>query len=65
MEIYGSGDATVWASETLGVLIDASGSVNYCGSPTLNSTISGSSDVYRLGDKRVGPARKPLVQLRN
>jgi len=49
----------------LDVLIDASGSVNYCGSPTLNSTISGSGDVNRLGDKRAGPARRPLLQLRN
>jgi hypothetical protein len=35
----------------LDVLIDASGSVYYYGSPNVNSTISGSGDVNRLGNK--------------
>lgn len=47
----GSGDATVWASNTLDARIAGSGKVNYYGSPSVSSSITGSGILISLGDK--------------
>lgn len=45
VEIYGSGDCEVHATNTLNVNIEGSGDVYYKGMPTLDSNISGSGQV--------------------
>ena len=43
--ITGSGDARVWASQTLSVDIDGSGDVHYRGKPSIRKAINGSGDL--------------------
>jgi hypothetical protein len=47
----GVGNATVWATETLDVLIGGSGSVNYYGTPRIDFSRSGSGTLNSLGDR--------------
>jgi hypothetical protein len=49
--ISGSGDATVWTTESLETRINKSGSVNYYGDPSVSSSGSGSGDVNNMGSK--------------
>lgn len=49
--IGGSGNATVWATDSLETNISGSGSVKYYGSPSVNTSNSGSGDVNSLGEK--------------
>jgi len=49
--IQGSGNVTVWASETLLVMIAGSGDVNYYGSPEIVQSILGLGSVHSLGQK--------------
>jgi len=49
LSISGSGDAVVWARETLDVKIRGSGRVEYYGQPRVTQDVSGSSRVISLG----------------
>ncbi len=49
IEIDGSGDATIHATDNLDIEIDGSGDVYYYGNPTnVSTTINGSGDVYQM-----------------
>jgi hypothetical protein len=50
-QISGTGDATIWAIDSLNARISGAGSVNYYGSPRVNQTISGIGSVKSLGNK--------------
>lgn len=50
VEVSGSGEITVSASETLDASISGSGDVRYTGSPRVTSDVSGSGDVRPAGD---------------
>jgi len=47
--IAGSGDAILWARESLQVKIAGAGDVRYYGDPTVEKTIMGSGSVKRAG----------------
>jgi hypothetical protein len=49
--IGGSGNATVWATESLDVVNNGAGNVSYYGSPTVTSSGSGVGRLESLGDK--------------
>ncbi|NHZ72242.1 MAG: DUF2807 domain-containing protein [Aquificales bacterium] len=49
--ISGSGEATVWVTESLAVDASGSSNISYYGSPSVSSSITGSGQVERLGDK--------------
>ena len=49
--LTGSGNMTIWATDSLNITISGSGSVNYYGKPILNQNISGSGKITSLGDK--------------
>jgi hypothetical protein len=49
--ISGSGDATVWTTESLDARINGNGSINYYGAPSVTSSGSGSGDVNNMGSK--------------
>jgi hypothetical protein len=49
ISISGSGDAYVWARESLQVKIAGAGDVRYYGDPTVEKRIAGSGSVRRLG----------------
>ena len=49
--IGGSGNATVWATESLDTNVSGSGSVSYYGRPSVSTDNSGSGDVTSLGEK--------------
>ena len=51
ISIGGSGDATVWARDSLSVKIAGSGDVKYYGRPTISRSIAGSGSITGLGDK--------------
>lgn len=51
LEISGSGEATVWATDDLEVDISGSGRVRYYDSPRVDQNVSGSGRVESLGDK--------------
>lgn len=51
VNISGSGDATICATETLDSNVRGSGSVNYYGKPSINSSGSGSGTLNSLGEK--------------
>lgn len=51
VSIGGSGDAIVWARDTLSVKIAGSGDVKYYGKPSISQSIAGSGSITRLGDK--------------
>ena len=49
VRIAGSGDATVWAKETLNVSVAGSGDVKYYGDANVSQSVAGSGSVKRLG----------------
>lgn len=49
--VNGSGNATVWAVDTLDVSISVSGDVQFFGSPTLTEKISSGGDLTALGSR--------------
>ncbi len=49
--IRGSGDASVWAADTLAISIAGSGGVEYWGSPSVSQSIAGSGDVRSRGPR--------------
>ena len=51
VEVSGSGEATVWASERLNAEVSGSGEIGYYGSPALNQETSGSGSVTGLGSR--------------
>jgi hypothetical protein len=51
IKIAGLGNATVWTSETLDIVIDGGGSVNYYGSPNITQEINGLGDINNRGEK--------------
>ena len=51
VSIRGSGDATVWARDTLSINVAGSGDVKYYGRPTVSKSVAGSGSVNALGDK--------------
>ncbi len=51
IRISGSGNATLWATQTLGVHVSGSGHVGYYGAPQVEFTQSGSGDIQSLGVK--------------
>ncbi|KAF0109076.1 MAG: hypothetical protein FD146_120 [Anaerolineaceae bacterium] len=51
VKISGTGEATLWVTDSLTVDISGAGSVQYYGSPQTNINTSGAGDVQRLGDK--------------
>lgn len=48
IRLTGSGDAKVWVEEALEVVISGSGAVWYQGSPSVNTSISGSGKVTKM-----------------
>jgi hypothetical protein len=48
--VSGSGSATLWVEETLGVDISGSGNLHYRGQPAVQSDVSGSGSVRPLDD---------------
>jgi len=44
------GSATVWATEYLNVNISGAGSVNYAGSPRVDSDVSGLGSLKKIGE---------------
>lgn len=46
----GSGDATVWVTESLSVSLSGSGDLMYYGAPGLDQRVTGSGNVEKLGD---------------
>ena len=51
VSIGGSGDAILWARDTLSVKIAGSGDVKYYGKPSITKSIAGSGSITELGDK--------------
>ena len=51
IKVSGAGNGTVWASETLDVVISGLGKVEYYGSPSVQKDISGAGSVESRGDK--------------
>jgi len=51
VEVNGSGNATVWATETLVVDLSGGGIVEYFGDPQITSQLSGGSKVRALGGR--------------
>ncbi len=51
VRISGAGSATVWARDTLDVMIGGAGDVNYFGNPTVTQNISGVGKITNRGDK--------------
>lgn len=51
IRIGGSGNITVWVTESLDVRINGSGNVRYYGRPSVSSSGNGSGDIISLGDK--------------
>lgn len=51
LELRGSGRAVVHATETLGVLIEGAGAVQYLGDPKVEQTIRGAGSVTRKKEK--------------
>jgi len=51
IEISGSGNATVWATDSLFATISGLGNLNYYGNPTVSQEVSGLGKVNSLGDK--------------
>lgn len=49
--LQASGDASLWALETLDVLIAGSGNVSYYGTPALTQHLTGSGQLISLGEK--------------
>lgn len=52
VEILGAGTASVWVEDELRVRISGSGSVRYLGDPTIDTVITGSGTVTRVGGGR-------------
>jgi hypothetical protein len=50
IDLSGSGDITVWATETLELSISGSGDVDYYGTPRLIQRSSGSSNITGHGE---------------
>jgi hypothetical protein len=48
INVTGSGDSKVWATQALNVSISGSGSVAYQGAPKITKQISGSGSVYSI-----------------
>lgn len=51
VSIRGSGDATVWARDSLSINVAGSGDVQYYGRPSVSKSVAGSGSVKALGDK--------------
>ena len=51
VSIRGSGDATVWARDSLSVNLAGSGDVKYYGRPSVSRSVAGSGSIDALGDK--------------
>lgn len=51
VSISGSGDAVVWARDSLIVKVAGSGDVKYYGRPSVSRSVAGSGSVTALGDK--------------
>jgi len=49
ISVAGSGDAVVWATETLKISIAGSGDIKYYGDAQVTKSIAGSGSVTRLG----------------
>ena len=49
ISIAGSGDAAVWARESLSVSVAGSGDVKYYGDPAVSRSVVGSGSIKRLG----------------
>jgi hypothetical protein len=50
IDLSGSGDITVWATDTLDLSISGSGSIDYYGTPRLTQKSSGSSNITGHGE---------------
>ena len=51
VEIPGSGNIVVWATDKLNATINGSGTVSYYGQPTITQSINGSGGLTPMGDK--------------
>ena len=51
VNINGAGNATLWAEDTLNVMISGGGLVRYYGSPEVTQSISGAGSINQAGDK--------------
>jgi hypothetical protein len=51
VKVESSGDAVIWVTDSLDVVINSSGSVGYYGSPKVKSEINSSGTVQPLGEK--------------
>ena len=49
LNIAGSGDATVWATDTMKLSIAGSGDVKYWGDAKVTQSVAGSGSIKRLG----------------
>jgi hypothetical protein len=47
--VAGSGDATLWVQDSLGLTVAGSGDVSYYGDPQVTRSVVGSGSVRRLG----------------
>jgi len=49
VSVAGSGEATLYAYESLNMTVAGSGDVNYYGDPKLSKSVAGSGSAKRLG----------------